>query len=119
MMGKLLKEITEDANFIKGHTLQPQWYKILKIFLVLGLFGGHFFIFGFIKTLVFLGSFIFLSLLVHILYRVKTEKFTRTWLDFKVKEEDGQLVYERIGLFYYSIILLNMLISLLIAQLLI
>ncbi|MCJ7735317.1 MAG: hypothetical protein MUP11_12315 [Anaerolineales bacterium] len=115
-MGKVLKEITDDANFIKGHTLQPQWYKVLKIFLVLGLFGGHFFLFGTIITLVFLGSFIFLSVLVHMLYRVKTAKFTRTWLDFIVKEEDGHLVYERIGLIYYSLVLSNIALSLGIAH---
>lgn len=31
-MSKLLAEIKHDLNFIKSHTLQPRWFKVLKIF---------------------------------------------------------------------------------------
>jgi len=98
------KEIRDDASFIKSHTLQPQWYKILKALMILGYLGAHFFFYGLRKTLIFSGLFFMLSFLVHLLYRVKTEKFTVSWLDFNVTEKNGQLEYERISIYYYSFI---------------
>ena len=115
-MSKLLKEIKDDASFIKSHTLQPQWYKILKVFLILGFLGVHLFFYGSLKTLIFSGLFFILSILVHMLYRVKTEKFTISWLDFIVTEKNGELEYERIGIYYYSLIFFNMVLSLLVAH---
>jgi len=32
----IIKEIKEEINFIKKHTLQPAWWKITKIFVLLG-----------------------------------------------------------------------------------
>ncbi len=110
------KEIRDDASFIKSHTLQPQWYKILKVFLILGYLGTHFLFYGLRKTLIFSGLFFILSILVHMLYRVKTEKFTNSWLDFNVTEKNGQLEYERIGIYYYSFILFNIVLSLIVAH---
>ncbi len=117
-MPKLLKEIKDDANFIKSHTLQPKWYKIFKVFMILGFLGGHFFLFGSLKTLVFCGVFFSLSLLVHLVYRVKTNKWTQGWLDFVVIEESGELRPIRIGKYYYSAVFLNALIALLVSQVL-
>lgn len=115
-MSNPFKEIRDDANFIKSHTLQPQWYKILKVFLILGYLGAHLFFYGSRKTLIFSGLFFILSILVHMLYRIKTEKFTISWLDFNVTEKNGQLEYERIGIYYYSFILFNIVLSLIIAH---
>ena len=115
-MSNPFKEIKDDAGFIKSHTLQPQWYKILKVFLVLGFLGTHLFFYGSRKTLIFSGLFFSLSLVVHMLYRIKTEKFTTSWLDFNVTEINGQLEYERIGFCYYSFILFNIVLSLLVAH---
>ena len=42
-MKKLLKEIKDDLNFIKSHTLQPKWYKIFKVFMILGFLTGYLF----------------------------------------------------------------------------
>ena len=103
-MRKILKEILYDAKFIKGHTLQPQWYKIFKVFLLLGLIVGYTLIFGGQKALIFFGCFFGLSLIMHIVYSINTKKFTQSWLDFKVEEKDGQLEYQRIGVYYYSLV---------------
>jgi len=118
-MNKILNEILHDAKFIKGHTLQPQWYKILKVFLLLGLIVGYYLIFGGIKTLVFFGCFFGLSLVVHMVYRIKTIKFTQSWLDFKVIYNNDQLEYQRIGIYYYLAVAVNGVISLMISQLLV
>ncbi len=117
-MVKLLKEIKDDLNFIKSHTLQPKWYKIFKVFMILGFLAGHLFLFGPLKTIVFSGTFFFLSLLVHLVYRVKTNKWTQGWLDFVVIEERGEPRPIGIGKYYYSAVFLNTLIALLVSQVL-
>ena len=118
-MKKILNEISYDANFIKGHTLQPGWYKILKVFLLLGLIVGYYLIFGRNRTLVFFGCFFGLSLVVHMVYRIKTDKFTQSWLDFKVRDNNGQLEYQRIGLYYYLVVALNVIVSFVISRLMV
>jgi len=115
-MANPFKEIRDDFSFIKSHTLQPQWYKILKVFLILGYLGAHLFFYGARKTLIFSGLFFILSFLVHMLYRIKTKKFTSSWLDFIVNEKNGQFEYERIGIYYYSLILFNIVLSLIVAH---
>jgi len=118
-MTKLFKEIKDDANFIMSHTLQPKWYKIFKVFMILGFLAGHLFLFGPLKTIVFSGVFFSLSLMVHMTYRVKTDKWQHSWLDFVVVEENGERRPKRIGKYYYSFIVFNIIISLLASQLLI
>ena len=117
-MKKLLKEIKDDANFIKSHTLQPKWYKIFKVFMILGFLGGHLFLFGPLKTFVFCGVFFSLSLLVHLVYRVKTNKWTQSWLDFVLIEENNDIRAEKNGKFYYSFVIFNVIISLVASQVL-
>ncbi len=46
--------IKSDIDFVKGHTLQPAWYKVFKIFLILIVIAAYWFFFGFIKTILFL-----------------------------------------------------------------
>lgn len=104
---KLLDEIKLDLAFVKGHSLQPKWFKVLKIFILLSLLVGYDFIFGLPKTIVFLGVFLILSLLLHLVYRAGTHKFTRAWLDFSVGEVDQKGNPRRIGAYYYSAILVN------------
>jgi len=106
-MTRLLDEIKTDLNFIKGHTLQPRWFKVLKVFVLLGAILGHYRLFGLARTAAFFAIFFFLMLLIHLLYRVKTNTFTKSWLDFQVVEENGQIRGKSIGLFYYSAIVLN------------
>ena len=110
-MEKLLKEIKHDAKFIKGHQLQPQWYKILKVFLLPGFIIVSYLVFGPLKMLVFFGCFFSLSLLVHMVYRINTKKFSQSWLDFEIVEEDGISQPRRIGKYYYLAVLTNALIS--------
>ena len=74
-MTGLLEEVKYDLSFIKTHSLQPEWYKILKIFILLGVMAGYWYWFGLLKTAVFFAVFMFLSFLLHLLYRVKTDKF--------------------------------------------
>jgi hypothetical protein len=118
-MKKLLEEIKFDADFIKGHTLQPQWYKIFKVFLLLALIVGFVLIFGGLKTLIFFGVFFGLGLVLHMIYRINTKKFTQSWLDFKVEEVGGQLEYQRIGPYYYLIIGANGIIAFVLSRVLV
>jgi hypothetical protein len=115
-MAKLIDEIKHDLSFIKSHTLQPQWYKVLKVFIILGFMVGYFLLFGTLKTIFFFAVFFFMSILVHLTYRAKTNKWTRTWLDFVVTEMDGDIKAESIGIFYYLAIVVNVIISLVISQ---
>ena len=117
-MKKLWSEIKYDADFIRGHTLQPQWYKVLKVFLLVGAVGGYYALFGGRKTLIFCGVFFGLSFLLHMVYRIKTQKFTQSWLDFVVTEDDGQLTYQPIGKTYYSIVIINLLVGIFLSQVL-
>ena len=116
-MKKILSEIKFDAEFIRGHTLQPQWYKILKVFLLLGILGGYYALFGGWKTLIFCVVFFGLSTALHIIYRIKTRKFTQSWLDFVVTDTDGQKSYQRIGKFYYLAVFINLITAILLSQL--
>lgn len=117
-MKRIWSEIKFDAEFIRGHTLQPQWYKILKVFLLLGGLAGYYFLFGGRRTLIFSLIFFGLATLVHLTYRTKTQKFTRSWLDFVVTEVEGQLLYQPIGKFYYLAVLLSLIFAIILSQVL-
>jgi dolichol kinase len=116
-MSKLLAELKYDLSFIKSHTLQPRWFKVLKVFILLGFLWGYNFLFGWGKTIIFSISFFGLMLIVHFLYRAKTKRFSQSWLDFIVYEEDGEKKYKRIGAFYYGTILVSAVFALGISQL--
>ena len=115
-MIKLLQEIKDDLDFIQSHTLQPKWYKVLKVFILAGVLVGYYFFFGWIKTVAFFGTFLSLSLLIHMLYRIRTNKWTRSWLDFVVVRENNEIKPKRIGVYYYLAILFNTIISIVISQ---
>jgi uncharacterized membrane protein HdeD (DUF308 family) len=115
-MAKLWDELKLDLNFIKSHNLQPRWYKVLKVFILLGVLAGYAYFFGMIKTMVFLGVFLLLSACVHLIYRWKTQRWTQSWLDFTVIEKNGKITPNRIGIFYYAAIVINVLLSVLISQ---
>jgi Ca2+-dependent lipid-binding protein len=117
-MSKLHQEIKDDLAFIKSHTMQPQWYKVLKIFILVGFLAGYYYLFGFVKTVVFFALFILLMLLVHLVYRFKTDKFQKSWLDFIVAETGEGVKAKSIGKFYYAAIIFNALCSGIISQLL-
>jgi hypothetical protein len=117
-MANFLDEIKQDVEFIKGHNLQPGWYKVLKVFILVGFSVGYAFFFGFPATLVFFTVFFFLSLVLHLVYRSGTNKWKRTWLDFVVVEDGDQIVAKHIGKYYYSAILINAVIATIISQLL-
>ena len=84
----------------------------------MGFLVGYYHLFGIIKTVIFFVIFIFLSSLVHLLYRAKTNKWKRSWLDFVVVEENNEIKAKSIGKFYYSAIVLNTILSLVISQML-
>ena len=117
-MAKLLDEIKYDANFVKSHSLQPKWYKFLKVFIVVGFMAGYGYWFGWRRAVVFLVSFLCLSFLVHMIYRVETNRWKRSWLDFVVVEENGEIRAKSIGKFYYLAIVLNAMLSVAISQVL-
>ena len=116
-MPKLLEELLYDLRFVRSHRLQLGWYKLLKIFILLGFLIGYWYLYGWLKTALFLAVFMFLSLVVHVLYRFKTNKYTQSWLDFVVVEEDNKNQAKSIGIFYYAAIVLNAMIAFLISQL--
>ena len=115
-MNNFIAEIKHDFNFIKSHTLQPKWFKVLKVFILLGFLACYVSLFGWGKTIVFAISFFGLMLIVHFLYRAKTKRFSQSWLDFIVYEENGEKKYKRIGAFYYGAILVNVILSFVISQ---
>ena len=117
-MKQFIEEIKFDANFIKGHQLQPGWYKVLKVFMILGFLAGYVMLFGSRKTLIFCAVFFSLSLLVHMAYRINTKKYTQSWLDFEVVEENGKKLPKRIGIYYYIAVFTNLALGLLVSQLL-
>jgi len=106
-MRKFLTELKYDLDFLRSHTLQPKWFKVFKVFLVFGILWGYGFLFGERKTIIFSISFFGLMLIVHFLYRNRTNRYTQSWLDFIVYEEDGEKRYKRIGVFYYAAIIVN------------
>jgi hypothetical protein len=116
-MKKFWSEVKFDAAFIRDHTLQPQWYKILKVFLLVGFLGGYTALFGGRKTLLFGAIFFGLSLLLHLVYRVNTRKFTQSWLDFIVTDDgQGNRSYQRIGKYYYFAVILNLILAVTLSQ---
>lgn len=117
-MSKLQDELKYDLNFIKSHSLQPKWFKILKVFIIVGFSVGYYYLFGIMKTIIFCAIFIFLSFFVHLIYRTKTNKWKQSWLDFIVIEENNEKKAKSIGKFYYSAIVLNTILSLFISQML-
>lgn len=116
-MPKLIQEIKHDLNFVKSHTMQPKWYKVLKVFILVSFLLCYYFLFGFRKTVIFFVVFMFLMLFVHLVYRFKTNKFRKSWLDFIVVESDSGPKAKSIGKFYYAAIILNALCSIIISQL--
>ncbi len=117
-MGKLGNEIKVDLDFLKSHTLQPKWYKVLKIFILLGFLLGFYFLFGLAKTILFFACFVALCLVIHFTYRIKTRKYTQSWLDFVVEESSGGKP-KRIGKYYYPAVIISAIISFVICQALI
>ena len=113
-----MDELKLDLNFMKSHTLQPEWYKAFKVFILLGFLVGYYFLFGWKKTMFFLVVFGLLSALVHLIYRAKTRKWKQSWLDFVVIREGDTIRTERIGKYYYSAIIINTILSMVIIQLL-
>lgn len=110
-MDKLLQEIKDDIAFVTSQTLQPKWYKFLKVFILAGIVAGYSYFFGWTKSIVFFAVFLFLSLLVHLLYRSMTNKWTRSWLDFVVVMENNEAKPKKIGVYYYLSIIFNAIIS--------
>jgi hypothetical protein len=117
-MDRLLEAIGDDLRFVRSHSLQPKWYKALKVFILLGFLLAFGAIFGPKRTAIFLAAFLLLSLGVHLLYRAGTHAWKRSWLDFVVAEQDGEMRPQRIGIFYYSATVLNAALSVVLSQLL-
>jgi len=68
----------------------------------LGVVGGYRWLFGRRKAAGFFGCFSRLSFLVHRLYRIRSERYTRNRLDFVVEQEEGRPVAKSNGKFYHS-----------------
>jgi len=110
-MRKLWNGIISDLRYIRDHELQPRWYKIFKVFLLLGGMITFFLVFGSRRTLVFFGCFFGLGLVMHMVYRINTKQFTQSWLDFIVEDVDGELKTKPIGIYYYLAVIIIMILS--------
>ena len=117
-MARLLQAIGDDMRFVRSHSLQPKWYKALKVLILLGFLLGYGSLFGLKRTAVFLAAFLLLSLGLHLLYRTGTHGWQQSWLDFEVAEQDGVIKPQRIGVIYYLAIVLNAALSVVASQLL-
>ena len=117
-MAKILNEIKVDLAFLRDHTLQPKWFKILKVFILIGFLVVYYFLFGGLATLLFFATFFILMLIVHLMYRQKTNKYTTSWLDFVVIGEGEERKTKRIGKYYYLAIVVNAMISVIVSQVL-
>ena len=117
-MGNLIDEIKHDLSFLRTHTLQPRWWKILKIPVLLGSVAAYYLLFGVATTLVFYAVFLSLMFVVHLVYRSKTKKYTTSWVDFIVGEEGEELEPKGIGMVYYTAIAVNAVLSFIVSQLL-
>jgi hypothetical protein len=115
-MQQLIEAVKLDVNFIRGHQVQPKWFKALKIFILLGVVGGYWALFGGAKTFLFFTVFLLLMLAVHLAYRIGTHTWQRSWLDLVVAENDGVLTAVRIGNFYYVSILIHAAIAFILSQ---
>jgi hypothetical protein len=115
-MKHFLSEISYDAKFVKGHKLQPAWYKVLKIFILLGVIIGFIWWFGWRRAVVFAVAFLLLSLIVHMTYRIKTRKFTQNWMDFVIVEDEEKNIKQGIGAVYYAWVILNAMIAFCLSQ---
>ena len=115
-MTHLLEEIKLDVSFVKSHSLQPKWYKALKVVILVGFLVGYGYLFGLVRTAVFCASFLSLSFLVHLIYRAKTQRWQRSWLDFVVVEENGKPVAKSIGKFNYAGVVLNAVLAVIVSQ---
>lgn len=104
---------------MKGHTLQPKWYKVLKVFILIGFLFGYNYFFGGLKTIVFFALFAAISAAIHFMYRIKTHKWKQSWLDFVVFKEGEKIKYKRIGIYYYCMVLGNFIISIFLSQILV
>ena len=117
-MKNLVDETKYDLDYLKTHTLQPQWFKILKVFILLGVLVGYYFLFGLKATSLFFITFFFLMLMVHFTYRIKTHKYTTSWLDFVVIQEGEEIKTKKIGKYYYSAVIVNAIIAVTLSQVL-
>jgi len=114
-VSKLLDAIKIDVRFIRSHTVQPKWFKVLKVVGLLAFALGYARLFGTRKALVFFACFLSLSLVVHMIYRTKSKVYQQSWLDFVVVAEDGKPVAKSIGPYYYLAVAFNALASVLIS----
>ena len=115
-MSNLLDEIKVDLAFVRSHTLQPKWYKALKIVILAGFLAAYGCLFGLTRMAAFLVSFLLLSLAVHLIYRARTQRWQHSWLDFVVAEENGKRVAQSIGKFYYAAVVLNAVLAVILSQ---
>ena len=114
-MKKLLEEINYDLKFLGSHTLQPRWFKVFKIFILLGFLAGYYCLSGLKAMLLFLVTFLFLMMVVHFVYRSKTRKYTVSWMDFVMAKGDDANP-PRIGKVYYPLIILNAILAFMLSQ---
>ena len=57
-----------------------------------------------------------MSLVLHLIYRAKTQRWQHSWLVFVVAEENDKRVAQSIGKFYYAAVVLNAVVAVIFSQ---
>ena len=114
-MTKLRNEIKVGLDSVRSHTLQPKWYKALKVAP-----GG---LPGWLRLPVWPdkdgglpGQLSSVEPRRPSDLSRKTQRWQRSWLDFIVAEENGKRVAKSIGKFYYAAVVLNTVLSVIVSQ---
>lgn len=97
-----LEIIKPDLNAILDTDVQPMWFKILKIIILIVGGGTLWITAGFKWFTVILLSLLFSGLIIHFFYRIKTKTYTKEWMGWKPKTATGSRF---IGKEYYIMII--------------
>ncbi|MDD8025070.1 MAG: hypothetical protein PHI34_01055 [Acidobacteriota bacterium] len=97
----LRDEIRTDISFLKGHDLQPKWWKFGKILFLTGIIVALVLIWGWVSALVWFAVFVACANVVHFMYRAKTNKYTVDWADFRIDPKNRR---RKFGTLYYPLV---------------
>lgn len=110
-MSKVIREIVDDLSFIRSHPLEPHRSMVFKIFMIPGFLAGFCFLFGMIKTILFLITFLILKLGGSHGLSGESQDVEAQLARSVLPEEDGEPKATGIGKFCYTVVVVNLLIS--------
>lgn len=93
--------IKTDLDFLKRHDLQPGWWKLGKVVVLVGIIVALVLTRGWRAALIWVATMLLCMGTVHFIYRAKTRKYTVAWADFRVDPNDKR---RRFGTLYYPLV---------------